>query len=95
MSRTTGFNGFQGMRVLAVLVGLAIGGPVALAQDTGAPSSAKTPEVAATSPAARAALTLGECPSEPVTIWYLNNPGASGGLYNNPWANCKLPGSPR
>ena len=68
-------------------------GPLALAQDAGAPSSAKTPEVAATSPDARA--TQRECPSEPVTILYLNNPEASGGLYNNPWADCKLPASPR
>ena len=85
-------NGFKGMRVLAALAGFAIGG-LALAQDAGAPSPAKTPEVAATSPDARA--TQRECPSEPVTIWYLNNPEASGGLYNNPWADCKLPASPR
>jgi hypothetical protein len=86
-------NDFKGMRVVAALVGLAIAGPLALAQDAAAPSSAKTPEVAATSPGARA--TQRECPSEPVTIWYLNNPEASGGLYNNPWADCKLPASPR
>ena len=30
-----------------------------------------------------------ECPSEPVTIWYADNPQASGWLYSNPWANCK------
>jgi len=96
MRRTTGFDGFnsfKGMRVLAALVGLAICGPLALAQDASAPSSARKPEVAATSPDAHA--TQRECPSEPVSIFYLNNPQASGGLYNNPWADCKLPASPR
>jgi len=70
---------------MAALVGLAIGGPLALAQDAGSPSPT-TPEAATTSPAARP--TPPECPSEPVSIWYLNNPEATGGPYNNPWANC-------
>jgi hypothetical protein len=81
------------MRVVAALVGLAIGGPLALAQDAGAPTSGMKPEVAVTSPRSRA--TQPQCPSEPVSIWYLNNPEATGGLYNNPWADCRLPTSPR
>jgi hypothetical protein len=32
---------------------------------------------------------------EPVSIWYLNNPQASGGLYSNPWADCKAPADSR
>ena len=90
MRRTTGF---RGMRVLAALFGLAVGGPLALAQNAGLPLSAMKPEVTATSPGAGA--TQRECPSEPVSIWYLNNPQAVGGLYNNPWADCKPPATPR
>jgi hypothetical protein len=90
MKRSTGFTG---MRVLAALIGLAIGGPLALAQDASPPSSAMKPELAATSP--DAGVTRRECPSEPVSIWYLNNPQAAGGLYNNPWADCKPPATPR
>jgi hypothetical protein len=87
MRRSTGFTS---MRVLATLVGLAIGGPLALAQDAGPSSSVMKSKVAATSQVSRP-----ECPSEPVTIWYLNNPQAAGGMYNDPWADCKLPATPR
>ena len=36
-----------------------------------------------------------ECPTEPVSIWYVDNPQASGGVYSNPWADCRLPENPR
>jgi hypothetical protein len=36
-----------------------------------------------------------ECQTEPVSIWYVDNPQASGGLYSNPWAGCTLPASSR
>ena len=86
---------FTGTRLLATLIGLAIAGPLALAQgvDPHAPAPGMKPEVTASSP--HAGPTQRECPSEPVSIWYLNNPAAAGGLYNNPWADCKLPASVR
>jgi hypothetical protein len=36
-----------------------------------------------------------ECQTEPVSIWYVDNPQASGGLYSNPWADCRLSANPR
>lgn len=32
-----------------------------------------------------------ECQGEPIRIWYAGNPQASGWLYGNPWADCRLP----
>ena len=30
-----------------------------------------------------------------VSLFYLGNPAAAGGFYNNPWADCKTPPSSR
>ena len=69
-----------------VLVCAAIGGSLAIAQDAKDPAQGPlqaTEEL-------RAATGDSQCAAgEPVSIWYLNNPQASGGLYNNPWADCR------
>ena len=66
-------------------------GPIAVAQDTKGPAQGSP--VATEQPRAKAGDS--HCAAgEPVSIWYLNNPQASGGLYNNPWADCR-PGTNR
>ena len=74
-----------------MLVCVAIGSPLAVAQDTKGPTQGSP--VATEQPRAKAGDS--HCAAgEPVSIWYLNNPQASGGLYSNPWADCR-PGTNR
>jgi hypothetical protein len=75
-------TGFRGMRVLAALAAFTVSCNPALAE----PGASASEQLAA---------KRHECPSEPVTIWYADNPQASGGLYNNPWADCRLSAKPR
>jgi hypothetical protein len=70
------------MRVLAALAAFTVSSAPALAE----PGASDSRQLAAKRP---------ECPSEPVTIWYADNPQASGGLYSNPWADCRLSANPR
>ena len=74
-----------------VLVCVAIGSSFAIAQDTKGPAQGSSQ--ATEQP--RAETGDSQCAAgEPVSIWYLNNPQASGGLYSNPWADCR-PGANR
>ena len=72
--------------VAVMFVCAAIGSPLAIAQDAKGPqgSSVTTAEQPRTD-ARRSQCAAGE----PVSIWYLNNPQAAGGLYSNPWADCR------
>ncbi len=90
MNRITGF---RGMRALAALAALTVSCTPALAEDGRTPSPGLTLDGASVSRQLTAKRP--ECPSEPVSIWYADNPQASGGLYSNPWANCRLPANPR
>ena len=77
-----------------LLTCLAAGSPLAFAQDMkGQPSvqDSSQPTVQSRTNTVDAPCAAGE----PVSIWYLNNPQASGGLYSNPWADCKAPADSR
>jgi hypothetical protein len=69
-----------------LLVCFAIGSPLAIAQGTNVPAQGSSQ--ATEQPRANAGDS--RCSAgEPVSIWYLNNPQAAGGLYSNPWADCR------
>ena len=74
-------------RILTViLLCLALGSHTAFAANDGADSSDKAQRDQ--NAAARAADE--QCASA-VSLFYLGNPGAASGEYNNPWVNCKAP----
>ena len=76
-----------------LLACLAAGSPLAFAQDMERPSTIQ--ESSQPTAESRTKARDGQCAAgEPVSIWYLNNPQASGGLYNNPWADCNAPADP-
>jgi hypothetical protein len=69
-----------------LLVCVATGSSLAMAQDTkgrGQGSSQATEQPGTKTGDSQCAA------GEPVSIWYLNNPQAAGGLYSNPWADCR------
>jgi len=76
--------------LIAVLLGLAVvSGPAFAAEDkSGSADSAQQDRNTATDPSDH------HCDSA-VSLFYRGNPAASGGLYNNPWADCQAPASSR
>lgn len=72
----------------AVLLGLAVASPPGFAANDSA-DSARTP------PGDQSAATdsVDHHCDDAVSLFYRGNPAASGGFYNNPWADCKAPPS--
>jgi len=74
--------------LIAVLLGLAVvSGPAFSAEDkSGSADSAQQDRNSPTDPSDH------HCDSA-VSLFYLGNPAAEGGFYNNPWSDCKPPAS--
>jgi hypothetical protein len=80
----------MGERILAaILLALAVASHAALADDNmGSGDKARRDQNAT-------ANAVDKHCDDAVSLFYLGNPAASGGFYNNPWADCKAPANSR
>jgi hypothetical protein len=76
--------------LVAVLLGLVVASQAGFAADDNAGSA----DTAAQDRSAATDSGDHHC-DDAVSLFYLGNPAASGGFYNNPWADCKAPPSSR